>query len=469
MFTRAQKIAYGLADVAGATSYNAINFHLLFFLVSALRLNPALAGAVLLIGRVIDAITDPLMGVISDRLKAGGGSRLRMVRLFMLPFGVTFALIWWLPPLSILQSSWLLFAAAALLLTLHTSIFTVVQVSYLAMTPELAPNYHERTTLTSYRVAFSTVAALVAAALPPLLVEVFSPVGEAVSTRGWQVMGTGFAVVMVVCLLPFVLTVSEPRPREVRGQSPQPQQLPASQQTSAPQQTTSQQLPGVAEVFRGLFQVRGYAPVTVIFVLATLGNGTLSSMLPFYLGNVLGFSGEQATLSLGVVFIAAAVSMPLWTRLAKTYGKTTSLALGAVTTAVGLVTLAFLPLRAGVSVPLLLLALAIGVGLGAILLFPWAMLPDVVSDDAERSGREQSGTLYAFFTFAQKTAFAVGAFINGQVLAITGFDAEAVTQSTSAIQGITLMVGVVAAGCFLLTAWAAKQYPEPRAQPHPAD
>jgi Na+/melibiose symporter-like transporter len=97
------------------------------------------------------------------------------------------------------------------------------------------------------------------------------------------------------------------------------------------------------------------------------------------------------------------------------------------------------------------------------------MLPDVVSEDAARSGREQSGTLYAFFTFAQKTAFAVGAFVNGQVLAITGFDAEALTQDTSAIQGITVMVGLVAAGCFLLTAWAAKQYPEPRAHPQPAD
>jgi GPH family glycoside/pentoside/hexuronide:cation symporter len=442
-------MAYGLADVAGATSYNTINFHLLFFLVSALRLNPALAGAVLLIGRVIDAVTDPLMGVISDRVKAGGGSRLRIIRVFMVPFGITFALIWWLPPVSILPSSWLLFAAAAVLLTLHTSIFTVVQVSYLAMTPELAPDYHERTTLTSYRVAFSTVAALLAAALPPLLVEVFSPAEAVVSTCGWQVMGTGFAVVMVVCVLPFVLSVSEPR--------------------HGNQSLRSQPLPSVAEVFRGLFRVRWYAPITFIFILATLGNGTLSSMLPFYLGSVLGFSGEQATLSLGVVFLAAASSMPLWTRLAGTYGKSTSLALGAAVLAVSLLLMAFLPLPAGLSIPLSGLALTTGIGLGAVLLFPWAMLPDVVSEDAARSGREQSGTLYAFFTFAQKTAFAVGAFVNGQVLAITGFDAEALTQDTSAIQGITVMVGLVAAGCFLLTAWAAKQYPEPRAHPQPAD
>ena len=448
MLKRAQKIAYGLADVAGATSYNAINFHLLFFLVSALRLNPALAGSVLLIGRVIDAITDPLMGVMSDRLKARGGSRLRIVRLFMLPFAITFALLWWLPPQNVMQSTWLLFAIAALLLTLHTSVFTVLQVSYLAMTPDLAPNYHERTALTSYRVAFSTVAALLAAALPPLLVDMFS-VGQTVSTRGWQLMGTGFAGVMVVCLVPFVLIVSEPRYANTGNQLPQP--------------------PDIAEVFRGVFRVRGYARVTLIFILATLGNGTLSSMLPFYLSSVLGFSGEQATLSLGVVFIAAAGSMPLWTRLAQNYGKATSLALGAVTIAVGLLAIAFLPLPIGLSVPLVGLALSVGLGLGAILLFPWAMLPDVVSDDAARNGREQSGTLYAFFTFAQKTAFAVGAFVNGQVLAITGFDAEALTQTARATQGITLMVGVVAAGCFLLTAWAAKQYPEPRAHPHPAD
>jgi GPH family glycoside/pentoside/hexuronide:cation symporter len=466
VLSRAQKVAYGLADVAGATSYNAINFHLLFFLVSALRLNPALAGAVLLIGRVIDAVTDPLMGVISDQVKARGGSRLRLVRIFMLPFAITFALIWWLPPLAVgaspgvssVSSSWLLFAAAAGLLTLHTSIFTVLQVSYLAMTPDLAPDYHARTALTSYRVAFSTVAALLAAALPPLLVAAFMPVTETITTintRGWQVMGTAFAVVMVVCFVPFVLTVSEPHNDFHKGDG--------NSQDSQKRWDFSDILKGFTGTLQGLMQVRGYARVTTIFILATLGNGTLSSMLPFYLDSVLGFSGEQATLSLGLVFIAAASSMPLWTGLAKTYGKSTSLALGAVVTAVSLLAIAFLPLPAGLSVALVVLALITGLGLGAILLFPWAMLPDVVSDDALRSGREQSGTLYAFFTFAQKTAFAVGAFVNGQVLALTGFDAEAVTQGARATNGITLMVGLVAAGCFFLTAWAAKQYAEPRA------
>ncbi|MEM7736558.1 MAG: MFS transporter [Deinococcota bacterium] len=436
MLSRKQNLAYGVADVAGSTSYNTINVHLLFFLVTVLGLNPALAGSVLLVGRVIDAFTDPLMGILSDRFKVRLGSRLVFVRWGMIPFGISFALIWFLTPQA---NDWQLFALAAILLTLHTTIFTVVQVSYLATTPDLAPNYQARTILTSYRVAFATLASLIATALPPLLASQLAALlpGLNPALVGWRGVGILFGIIMVLSFLPLVTLIKEP-------------------QTTA----SASGFSNLRDIVQRLLRTRGYPQVVLIFVLATLGIGIVASMLPFYLDAALSLNPEQATVALGVLFIAAALSMPLWTYLAKKWDKARALSCGAVVLATSLVLVTQLPLPAGISLPFGLLALAAGMGLGAVLLFPWAMLPDTVTATSNKTSSDaQSGLLYACFSLAQKTSFAIGVFANGQVLARAGFDAELATQSTRAINAIQTMVGPVAACCFVLMGYAAWRYP----------
>jgi GPH family glycoside/pentoside/hexuronide:cation symporter len=138
---------------------------LLFFLVAVAGLRPGLAGAALLVGRALDALVDPLMGRISDTVKARRGQRRPLILWGALPFGVSFALLWFLPDVPDVPLFWL--AAAAL--TLHACIFTLVQTSYLALTPELAPSYEARTVLSGYRVVFATVASLLAASSPATL------------------------------------------------------------------------------------------------------------------------------------------------------------------------------------------------------------------------------------------------------------------------------------------------------------
>lgn len=69
------KLGYGVGDLAMALSYGAINVFLLFYLVEVAGVRPALAGVVLLSGRALDAITDPVMGMVSDRTRSRWGRR----------------------------------------------------------------------------------------------------------------------------------------------------------------------------------------------------------------------------------------------------------------------------------------------------------------------------------------------------------------------------------------------------------
>ena len=432
--SRRQKLAYGVADLGASLSYNAINFFLLFFLVNVLELRPALAGSVLLVGRVVDAVTDPLMGALSDRTRSRWGRRMPYIWAGLLPLGASFALLWFAPA----GSQTTMFVLAALLLALHTVLYTVVQIPYMALTPALAPDYRARTELTSYRIGFGTLASLLAAAAPPLVVALFEPGLELSQTSpaSWQWMGLVFAAVITLSYLTMALGVREPP--AIRASPPR--------------------RPPFWREALSVFRSYGFTPVVLLFMTTTLGIGIVSSMLPFYLDAALRLTAEEQTLVLGVLFASAILSLPLWTRLAARTGKRLALGVGLVGLSIAtLLLVAFSP--PGVSGYLMAMSVLAGIGVGAVLLFPWAMLPDVVEFDELASGHKREGLVYAIFTFGQKTAFALGVFLNGQVQELTGYQPGAAVQSEGAIQGIVTMVGPVAAAVFLAAVFWVWRFP----------
>ena len=72
-----RKIGFGLGDIYGGGSGVIIGFYYLYFLTDVIRINAALAGIVILISKVYDAITDPFEGVITDRTRSRMGRRRR--------------------------------------------------------------------------------------------------------------------------------------------------------------------------------------------------------------------------------------------------------------------------------------------------------------------------------------------------------------------------------------------------------
>ena len=420
------KLGYGVADVGASLSYNAVNFFFLFYLVEIIGLRPGLAGAALLSGRLIDAVSDPLMGSLSDRTRSRYGQRKPYIWAGLIPFGISFALLWTVPNAS--QSMMFILAASAL--AFHAVIYTVVQVPYMALTPELAPEYETRTSLSSYRVGFGTLASLIAAAAPPLLVASLNGAaglpGEA--RFGWIMMGVIFGAVMSLSYLIMALSVREPI--GVREEVAQPP-------------------------FHSILATPGYLRLIALFVSVTLGLGIVSSMLPFYLAS-LQLNPSEQTLILGLLFVMAIVALPLWNLISGRLSKSPTLALGLAVLVVGLLFTVFAAPSAGLSLPLILSVALAGVGTGAALLFPWAMLPDVVEFDRLAHGARREGLLYAGFTFAQKSAFALGAGLNALVLELTRYSATAPSASQAAI---TWMVGPASCAAFGLALLLAWRYP----------
>ena len=91
------KVAYGIGDMGAGMTSNLIAFSFLIFLTKVAGLNPLAAGTVLLIGKVWDAVNDPLVGVLSDRTQTRWGRRYPWILLSVIPFGITFFLMWLVP------------------------------------------------------------------------------------------------------------------------------------------------------------------------------------------------------------------------------------------------------------------------------------------------------------------------------------------------------------------------------------
>lgn len=432
-----EKLGYGVADVGASLTYIAINTWLFYFLVNIVGLQPLLAGVVFLLGRIFDAITDPIMGVLSDRLKPTLG-RKPFILWGAVPLGISFALLWLVPD----ASQTVKFLLSSFLFLLFSLFYTIVQMPYMALLPELAESYDERTSLSSYRAAFGTFASLLAVAVPPIIVTLVSP-GELVQSRplGWLVMGLVFGAITSVSYLTMTASVKEPK--RVALSSP----------------STS-----FVSEYASAFKIYGFPQIFFLFIVVTIGLMMVNSILPFFLESSLKISGDTQSVVLGTLFIVAILVFPLWAIVATRFGKRVALNAGLIILATALVLLVQFSQPGSLSIYLMMMTAVAGVGLSAVMLFPWAMLPDVVEFDEASSGRRREGLVYALFTFGQKIASSIGVFSNAIVTSLFGYKQGMLEQAPATVNAIKWMTGPIAALVFLLAIFFVLAFPITKAR-----
>ena len=97
--SKGTKLLYGSGDFGFALTDSMIGVMLAIFLVDVVGLNASLAAAAIFIGRSVDYINDPILGYISDRTRSRWGRRRPFLLIGFLPYAITFAMLWWRPPI----------------------------------------------------------------------------------------------------------------------------------------------------------------------------------------------------------------------------------------------------------------------------------------------------------------------------------------------------------------------------------
>ena len=402
------KMLYGVGDVGNAMVNSAIQFFLLIFYTDGALIAPALASSALLIGKIWDAVNDPLFGWLSDRTSSRFGKRRAYMIFGALPLAVSIVLLWWVP--SSLSNA-AVFAWIAFTFIFYDSMNTLTSVPYYALTAELTEDYDERSSLTAFRMVLGVPAYLVGAALTPFFVGLFASKQE-----GYSTIGIIYAVVAAL-----VLWVSAAGLKEREDIS----------------QSRSESTPLAS--FLATFRNRPFVQLIAAYLVANIAFALIQTLLAYFLTYQLGMEG-QVPIVMGLLLLTVGLFLFPWKMLSERWNKGPAYALGLAIAGAAVASTFLLP--PGPTPAIYLIAFVAGIGFSAQWVFPWAMLPDVVEYDRLESGEHRGGMYYGVWGFTFKLTSALGIALSGWVLQLAGYVPN-VPQSTETLRVIRLFFGPI--------------------------
>ncbi|MBD2459971.1 MFS transporter [Oscillatoria sp. FACHB-1407] len=427
------KLAYGAGDAGSGITVTILTFSLMVFFTNVAGLDPRTAGNILAIGKVWDAINDPIVGVMSDRTQSRWGRRRPWMIFGAIPFGLFFFLQWLVPQFTsdpAANKVWL-FWYYVLVSILFNTAFTAVNLPYTALTPELTKDYNERTSLNSFRFAFSIGGSILSLLLGLVIFNIVTdPIQE------YVVLG---AVCAILSVFPIYWCVWGTRERYTVDAEPS--------------------LP-ILEQIKIVLSNRPFLYVIGIYLCSWLAFQLTATILPYFVVNRMEM-GSYFPIALAVQGVAI-VMLFVWSAVSKRQGKRTVYFLGMSLWIIAQGGLFFL--QPGQTLLLYVLAAMAGVGVATAYLVPWSMLPDVIELDELRTGQRREGIFYAFLVFLQKISLFLALFIVGQALGQAGFVEATPGQSPppqpeSAIEAIRWMIGPIPTVVLILGLVLAYFYP----------
>jgi GPH family glycoside/pentoside/hexuronide:cation symporter len=428
------KLAYGAGDL-GAAIATAINgFFLLNFLINVAGLRPGTAGNIFLIVKIWDAVNDPFIGWLTDHTISKFGRRRPWLLIAAIPFGLAFFLQWIVPPLGDAGKFWYYLIVALLL----DFTFTAVNVPYAALTAELTQDYDERTRLSSVRMSFSIIGGVLAAFFHGIIVSMYPQdpkLGYAISAAIWAVAIAG------PCFITFFGT-KEP--------------------DFAINARPSAQGPGFVEGLRIALSNKAFLMVTLIYMLSWLAIQFAQNNLQIYTKDWIKLDMQLFSFLLLAIQFSSFLWVLIWARVSERIGKQNVYYLGAGFFVAALMGLFFL--QPGQVMQTFLLAAMAGIGISVGYLVPWSMVPDVVELDQLQTGQRREGIFYGIFVFLQKLGLALGLFISGWALELSGYVNATLenpnpVQPDSALLALRILIGPVSAAVLLLSFLAVRAYP----------
>jgi glycoside/pentoside/hexuronide:cation symporter, GPH family len=415
-------IAYSTLQLPLAMAALPVVLNVSHFYGEVVKLSFGIMGAIFIIARVVDAIQDPVIGLISDRFtRYGRRGRLAFVALMTPLLGAGFYMLFDPPDSLIGDHTLMAFWLLAALLLVHLG-YSGVSVSYHSHGAELTDDYNERTKVTVGREVFGLLGMTLAVVLPTYLT---FKLGEA---PGYAMLGLVFLPIVVLFALPTLLWA---------GPSVHPPVLHAN---------------------RNIF-VTFFAPLTnplfrrllLIFVVNGAALGVAVTVMLFYVEHVLQGNKLQAGIILLVYFAAGAASVPLWLQLSRRLGKAAAWFVGVAMTALAMGMAVFI--GPGDFGWFLAISVVTGFGIGADYGLPPSILADVINSQESGSTKGKTGTYFGLWALATKLATAIGAAGSLPVAEFLGFNPAAGQYSTSALVIVYVVLPVLIKVCAGLLLW----------------
>jgi len=435
------KLAYGFGSAAYGVKDGGFLYFLLLFYGQVVGLEPALVGLAILIALIVDAVSDPVVGYISDNWRSRWGRRHPFMYAAAVPIALVYFLVWNPPDWSDGALFWYLLSTAILVRTF----ITFYETPSSALLPELTSNYLERTTLQSYRLFFGWfVGNAMTIMMFGWLLRPTEQYPEGIQNAdGYSTYGFIASAVIFIAIMISALGTHG----HIKHLQPPP-----------PKREI-----GVYRAFRDIFETLFDPSFTALFIATLFGavatgvSGALAfQMLSFFWE----FSQDQIFIWTTLVIISAILGTAIAPQITKALGKKKAvivlgiLAFGAAPMPIVLRLMGLMPENGDPALfPIIAavntLDVALIIALQAVL---YSMIADLVEQSELKTGRRSEGVFYAAVTFTRKSNQGLGGFVAGIVLSLVAFPPNAVPGTVDT--DILWQLGVWYAGLLWLL-WTA--------------
>ena len=367
----------------------------LFFLTTVAGLAPDRAGLILCLSQGWSAITTLLVGILSDRTQCRWGRR-RIWMLCSAPvLAISFLLHWWVPP----GSEWVRFSYFLVVALLFQTAGNAFTIPYGALMADLTDDHNEHIRLNGFRFSFSLGGCIGSLVLA-------QAIAHWIGAPQQQLFGIG-----LVCAVAVAISVIG-----CCGGTTEP---PISKPAHVPPPELIRTQRSLTKDVKDLLRNQSLVLLTGIYSLSWLALQITPAVLPYFIVHCMNLESTAIAQLVLLIQGTALTSLFLWEFLSRIIGKKRVFWIGTslwILAALGLV-----DLHSGQFYLAYGLSILMGLGMATVYLVPLSLLPSVVEQDEYLTGNRREGLIYSILVLAQKAALALGLFLVGQFLAISGF------------------------------------------------
>lgn len=411
-----EKAGYGCGDMASNLYLGVVNVFLLYYYTDIWGIDPASAAFMFLVTKIIDAVSDPAMGLIADRTQTRWGRYRPYLIWVAIPLGILGYLLFLGPDLSTTGKLAFAYVSYSLMMLAYTAI----NVPYSALLAVISPSEEERVKATQFRFIFASLGTLLVGATTKPLVNYLGGGDEVTGFRSAMILFSVLAVIL------FWITFATTKERI----------QPEKQESN------------VKEDFSILLDNRSWIVLAVTGILVIIGFVSRLSSLAFYTKYYMKLGEESflwwmdgSTLIITCGFLGQLLGALLSPTFLKFLEKRT-LMIGANLIFAGSVIATYVLSAEQYALTLGLYALGIFT-FGIMITLLFAMYTDCAEYGEWKSGKNNAGLTVSASMFSLKAGSAIGSAIPASILALFAFDAELDVQTAEAVEGIQLMFNVV--------------------------
>jgi oligogalacturonide transporter len=390
-YSLGSRMMYGMAEFYGGGVFVIINTFFTVFLTKALGMPAALAGTIPLVGKIWDAITDPMMGNITDRTVSRFGAKRFYILVGGIVSALTFVVMWITIPT---QSIGGMYAFYLFMYCLFSTGFTIISVPYNGLLPDMVDDYTMRAKFSNTRMIWSTLGSMVCGLVPTFIIR------DNLDTGAYLRCAILFGFLFFLTSMVTFAGTWENQKEPVKT-------------------SLMESFPQAASVFRS----KSFRLFICIYLFGQCGMDFVSGMAVYYVDDVLnGYANGYFTYLMAVLLISQLVGMLIWGSVMGRTSKRTTILIGAPLRLVSTLGLLAVSYEGANIIPILALTAGIGIGNAATLTSIFSIMADMAEVDELITSVRRPGIVSGMATFARKISSGLSAAIIGFLLSAVGYD-----------------------------------------------